>query len=51
MSEQVVVFSALKDFVQVLKEGREGNTFINIDVEGVERTVDSIRKQAAAKAS
>ncbi len=30
--------------MEVLKDGREGDAFLDIDVEGVERTTENIRK-------
>lgn len=46
------IFESLKSFVKLLKEGegKEGEDFIDIDVQGVERTVESIRRSAEAKA-
>lgn len=51
MPDLVGIFRALKEFVDVLKEGREGDAFLAIDVQGVERTVMEIRLAAEARQS
>lgn len=49
MSEQVNILRHLNEFLQVLKEGKEEGPFLDINVDGVEQTAESIKKLAEAR--